>query len=372
VILNLPATVEAAPPNVHADQIEWFIRNVRNRDRVIISVHTHNDRGCAVAAAELAQLAGARRVEGTLFGNGERTGNVDLITLALNLYSQGIDPGVDIRDINEIARIYRDCTGMSIHPRHPYAGELVYTAFSGSHQDAISKGLAACRGAHTWRTPYLPIDPEDIGRGYEAVVRINSQSGKGGAAYVLERTYGYRLPRTMHPDFGAAVQRRADESGTELTARELLACFEQEYLDTSGPLSLEAIQYAECVRDECRSEVSATLVHAETRKQVNGKGNGALDALTHGLRDAGYALEIVSYDEHSLGSGSDARAVAYIHITSSTGSAFGAGRDTDIAAASAKALISALNRAIAQGERCGRASVRSDSPVAARGDRSPA
>ncbi len=351
VIINLPATVEAATPNIHADQIEWFIRNLRNRSQAEISIHTHNDRGTAVAAAEFAQMAGARRVEGTLFGNGERTGNADLVTLALNLYSQGIDPNLDLADLPAIADVYTQCTGMTIPVRHPYAGELVFTAFSGSHQDAISKGLADYRNSKgQWRVPYLPLDPRDIGRNYEAIIRINSQSGKGGAAYVLESRFGYRLPKAMHPEFGAVVQNETDRSGRELPPEELFACFAREYLHRTAPLALQNLHIDEYLQNQApkrRVAIEVDLIREGRPMHIKGIGNGVIDAFAHALRGTGFDFEILSYDEHSLEEGSDAKAVAYIQIAGSGGKpAFGVGVDTDITVASAHALVCAVNRAM--------------------------
>ncbi|MFP4416740.1 MAG: 2-isopropylmalate synthase [Chitinispirillaceae bacterium] len=352
VIINLPSTVEVASPNVYADQIEWMSTRMQNRRHAIISVHTHNDRGCAVAAAELAQMAGAQRVEGTLFGNGERTGNTDLVTLAFNLFSQGIDPQLNFSDPASVVQTYMECTGMPIHPRHPYVGELVYTAFSGSHQDAISKGLNSYhRGDNTvWNIPYLPMDPRDIGRSYEAIIRINSQSGKGGAAYILENRFGYRLPRVMHPEFGGIIQKTADLKGCELTAKQVHDCFQMEYIKRDTPFSLHTLQSLgqkeQTAGDDGPISISAQVKHDNTIMQITGQGNGVLDAFAAALKQNGVPpFRLLSYDEHSLQEGSNAQAVCYIRIeVQDGGHYFGVGVDTDIARASARALVSAINR----------------------------
>ena len=350
LILNLPSTVEMATANIHADQIEWFCRHIRNRDSVLISLHTHNDRGTGVAAAELAVMAGADRVEGTLFGNGERTGNMDVVTMALNLFSQGIDPQLDFTDINRVRDIYEECTKMPIHPRHPYVGELVYTAFSGSHQDAINKGMKAqeARAEDTWDVPYLPIDPQDVGRTYQSIIRINSQSGKGGVAYIMEREFGFKMPKAMHPEFGKIIQQITDQTGNELAPDEIYKTFEQEYLQRNYPYQIK----------ECHINVdvgaageSATVVNAVIG--INGsvvtfasKGNGPIDAFVKGFNDhSDVHFTLESYSEHDIDHGSDARAVAYIGIKMKSGrSAFGVGIDPNISLASIKAILSALNR----------------------------
>jgi len=344
LILNLPATVEMSTPNVYADQIEWFIDNLKERKNVIISLHTHNDRGTAVAATELALLAGADRVEGTLFGNGERTGNADIITLAMNLYSQGIDPGLDVADMNEIISVYEYCTGLVVNDRHPYAGQLVYTAFSGSHQDAISKGLKAVEAEHPdiWEVPYLPIDPKDLGRKYEAIIRINSQSGKGGVAFILENEYGLILPKEMHPEFGRIIKNETDRQGKELTADEIYKIFEKTYFMADKPYSI--ISYTTKSSNE---EVNIEAVVLKDGKDVifSGKGNGPISAFFDGLKGIGlqdYSFE--TYKEHALGSGADAEAVAYIELKKGDREAFGAGRDKNTTTASLKAILSAVNR----------------------------
>jgi 2-isopropylmalate synthase len=348
LILNLPATVEMATPNVYADQIEWFARNVTRRDSVVLSVHPHNDRGCAVAAAELALLAGADRVEGTLFGNGERTGNVDLVTLALNLYSQGVDPELAFWNLDEVVRMAEYCTRIPVHPRHPYAGELVYTAFSGSHQDAIKKGLAALEGADSdrWEVPYLPIDPKDVGRSYEAVIRINSQSGKGGVAFVLEQDHGLRLPRELQIEFSRCIQSLTDESGAEITSRGVWDAFRTEYLERREPVALIGYESAGELgsANDCDFEFHVRIAGIEQR--IRGRGNGPIAAYVAALREAcDIALEILDYAEHAVGEGADACAVAYVKVrTGRTGPLFGVGRHGNIVMASLEAVTSALNR----------------------------
>ena len=346
MILNLPATVEMATPNVYADQIEWFGRALRGRDRVVLSVHPHNDRGCAVAAAELAQLAGAERVEGTLFGNGERTGNVDLVTLALNLYTQGVDPGLDFRELPAIARVVEHCNRLPVPERHPYAGELVYTAFSGSHQDAIKKGLAAreAAGDPSWEVPYLPIDPADVGRSYETVIRINSQSGKSGTAYVMEVDHGLRLPRGLAIEFSAVVQARADANEEEIASKTLFDLFEQEYL-RGGPLALVSQRVLAATGSDA-VEVEATLTRDGVRMPLRGAGSGPIDAFVAAVRDAlQLELHVVDYAEHALAAGEDAHAVAYVEMEGPDGNRrWGVGRHRSIVAASFEAVVGALNR----------------------------
>jgi 2-isopropylmalate synthase len=348
VILNLPATVEMATPNVYADQIEWFDRNVRERDSIILSVHPHNDRGAAVAAAELAVLAGAERVEGTLFGNGERTGNVDIVTLALNLYSQGIDPGLALWDIDEVVRVAEYCTRIPVHPRHPYAGELVYTAFSGSHQDAIKKGIAALERAESdhWEVPYLPIDPKDLGRSYEAVIRINSQSGKGGVAFVLEQDHGLRLPRDLQIEFSSCIQRITDASGAELTSRGVWEAFVAEYLSRTRPVTLIGYENTVEVGSKGDCEIEFQLRIEDGEQRVRGRGNGPIAAFVDALQRAcGIRLEVLDYAEHAVGEGADACAVAYVKVRSGEiGPLYGVGRHGNIVMASLHALTSAMNR----------------------------
>ncbi len=339
-IVNLPATVEMSTPNVYADQIEWMHRHLKRRDSLVLSVHPHNDRGTAVAAAELAVMAGADRVEGCLFGNGERTGNVDLVTLALNLYSQGVHPGLDFSQINEVARTVEDCTQLPIHPRHPYVGDLVFTAFSGSHQDAIKKGFAAQRPDAVWEVPYLPIDPADVGRSYDSVVRVNSQSGKGGIAFLLETGYGLVMPRRAQVEFSAVVQREADATGTELSAARLWSLFQSEYLDRHDPVRYVAHH---SVEDGERVRVQVELEVGGRRTVVEGIGNGPLDAAVHAL---GVPVRLDSYEERAIGSGSDASAIAFVELAAPgvAGSTFGVGRHTNIVTASVLAVISGINR----------------------------
>ena len=325
LILNLPSTVEMATPNVYADQIEWFGRTIRNRDSVILSVHPHNDRGTAVAAAELAQMAGAERVEGTLFGNGERTGNVDLVTLALNLCTQGVDPGLDVSQIDELVGVVEYCNRLPVHPRHPYAGELVYTAFSGSHQDAIKKGLAVLReaGSEVWEVPYLPIDPSDVARSYETVIRINSQSGKGGVAYVLEADHGLRTPRGLQMEFSRAVQAVTDASEEELASKTLFALFEREYLDRSGRFDL--VDHADSPLAGGRLEVRAKLRVDGKQRRVRGEGAGPIDAFVAALRNGcDIDVHVLDYCEHALGDGEDAAAIAYVQVRDAEGRSTGA------------------------------------------------
>ncbi len=348
IVLNLPDTVEVAMPNVYADQVEWFCRNLKNRDSAIISLHTHNDRGTGVAATELGLLAGAQRVEGTLFGNGERTGNLDIITVAMNLYMHGIAPGLDFSRINDLARIYERCTGMTIPPRHPYAGELVFTAFSGSHQDAIKKGLAEwSKGRSHWDVPYLTIDPADLGRQYREVIRVNSQSGKGGVAYLLESEYGITLPKDLQREFGPLANDEVDRLGREVSAAELRDMFFREYTGRTTPFSLESF------RAEPKDEKSAchASIKAGTHSiPLHGRGNGPIAAFVDALHTLPAAqvprFEVAYYCEHALGSGSEASAIAYIQIRLQNGQTrWGAGIDTNIELASIKAVLSALNRA---------------------------
>ena len=348
IILNLPATVEYATPNVHADQIEWMSTHLTRRDRTFISLHTHNDRGTGIAATELALLAGADRVEGTLFGNGERTGNLDLVTVALNFYTQGIHPGLDFSDINHVRDVYERCTKLEVPPRQPYAGELVFTAFSGSHQDAIKKSWAVQKSGAPWDVIYIPIDPADLGRSYKAIIRINSQSGKGGVAYVLENAFGFQLPKLMHKEIGKLINDRADAKGTELSADEINAIFRREYLEqTDAPLVLQHFKTTE--RDSavtCEASMTFTgVVHALT-----GTGNGPIAAFVRALAATQLPkFDVLNYSEHSLGSGAEARAVSYIQIKTERGLAlYGAGIDTNIELASIKAIVSALNRALAK------------------------
>ncbi|GAB4337713.1 MAG: 2-isopropylmalate synthase [Desulfobulbaceae bacterium] len=353
IIINLPATVEMSTPNIYADQIEWFIRHMKNREHAIISLHAHNDRGSAVAATELALMAGADRVEGTLFGNGERTGNVDILTLAMNMFSQGIDPGLDFSDINRVIDVYERCTKLPVHPRHPYAGELVYTAFSGSHQDAINKGMAAFEKNpdQPWAVPYLPIDPKDVGRTYESIIRINSQSGKGGIAYVMDREFGFKLPKEMHPEFGAIVQKVLDEAGGELPAEAVYKTFQREYLSAEPCYKLKGFnvvkRHLDEEEDRSTAEVEAVVLVDGKEETIRASGNGPLDAFCEALRSGlGLTFTLQAYHEHALSGGSSSKAVSYIMITDRDEKPFwGAGVDTDIIVASIKALLSAMNRA---------------------------
>jgi 2-isopropylmalate synthase len=349
IILNLPATVEMSTPNVHADQIEWFCRNIRSRETAIISLHTHNDRGTGVAATELGLLAGGDRVEGTLFGNGERTGNVDIVTLALNLYTQGVDPCLDFSDINTVRDVYRKCTRLDVPIRHPYVGELVFTAFSGSHQDAINKGMAAQDLTHgtLWQVPYLPIDPRDLGRSYEAIIRINSQSGKGGVAYIMETEFGFQMPRELRIEFGKIINVLADTRGDEISNTEIRQAFEHEYIERTSPYKLEAFHTtsADGEGDEA-IECHANLIIHGVPRALHARGNGPIDAFVRALKQETTSdFDVRFYAEHSLGTGAEARAVAYIQIETQPGTTiFGAGIDTNIELASIKALLSALNR----------------------------
>ena len=348
-ILNLPATVEMATPNIYADQIEWFGRHIRNRDCITLSVHPHNDRGTAVAATELAVMAGAERVEGTLFGNGERTGNVDVVTLALNLFSQGIDPGLVITDIDEIVRTVEHCNQLPVHPRHPYAGELVYTAFSGSHQDAIKKGFDALakRNDDFWEVPYLPVDPKDLGRSYEAVIRVNSQSGKGGVAYVLKADYGLDLPRGLQIDFSKRVQEVTDRTGKEMTSADIWSLFADTYLRKDG-IHLEEYNLYPEPRAPERRRIAATVLIDGRERRIEGVGNGPIAAFVDALqRECDVELTVVDYREHAIGAGADAQATAYIEIRNAAGATlYGVGIDGNIVTASLRAVASAATRAV--------------------------
>ncbi len=345
LILNLPATVEMSTPNVHADQIEWFCRNIKKRDSVIISLHPHNDRGSAVAATELGLLAGADRVEGTLFGNGERTGNVDIITLAMNMFSQGLDPGLDCSNINELVRMAEYCNQLPIHPRHPYAGDLVFTAFSGSHQDAINKGFKAMAASNRplWEVPYLPIDPMDLGRSYEAVIRINSQSGKGGIAYILEKEHGIELPRRLQVEFSKVVQAIADGEGVELSAERLWTAFEGEYLDGNGRYAF--IEH-KTKGDHGDQGLTAKITDDGKLKTIQGHGNGPVDGFVDAIRkESGVAFDVADYREHAMGTGANATAIAYMELRLPDGATiFGVGIDKNIVVASLKAVLSGVNR----------------------------
>ena len=345
-ILNLPATVEVATPNVYADQVEGFCARLQRRDATVISLHPHNDRGCAVAAAELGLMAGADRIEGTLFGNGERTGNVDLVTLALNLYTQGVDPQLDFSNINEAARTVEHCNQLPIHPRHPYVGDLVFTAFSGSHQDAIKKGFAARGPDDLWEIPYLPIDPRDLGRTYESVIRVNSQSGKGGVAYLLERDYGLVLPRRLQIEFSTAVQAVTDATGKEVSAADIWALFEREYLKRDGDYGYRSHRLNSSGDGSGQEALDIEITRGAGTQWLRGSGNGPIDALVHAL---GLPLDVLSYEEKSMGLGSEARAAAFIEITTpSRSTLFGVGVHANILTASILAVLSAVQRWQAQ------------------------
>ena len=351
LILNLPATVECATPNIYADQIEWICRNISRRDSVVISLHTHNDRGTGVAAAELGIMAGADRVEGCLFGNGERTGNCDLVTVALNMYTQGIAPKLDFSDIDEVIQTVEYCNQLPVHPRHPYAGELVFTAFSGSHQDAIKKGFAAqeARNDLFWNVPYLPIDPKDLGRDYEAVIRVNSQSGKGGVAWVLQQDKGYKLPKRMQADFSKVVQALADQSSRELNAADISAAFDVHYHQT-GNQAYSLIDYHESGSAGDRI-FTGKIVHEGGERSISGRGNGLISSVLAALRDElGVVLEVADYNEHAIGAGTDVNAAAYVECRTADGrTVFGIGTDSDVATASVKAVLSAANAVAVRG-----------------------
>lgn len=353
MIFNLPSTVEMTTPNVYADQIEWMSKHLENRESIILSVHPHNDRGTGVAAAELAILAGADRIEGTLFGNGERTGNVDILTIAYNMFSQGIDPALEIGDIKEIAEVYERTTKMHIDPRHPYAGKLVFTAFSGSHQDAINKGMHALleRQSKIWQVPYLPIDPSDIGREYEPVVRINSQSGKGGVAFVMETFFGFRLPRGMHKEFADMIQTIAEEQG-EVAPEQIMEVFRSEYLERKEPY-----HFRKCKITDFESKGDFTTVAVVTytdhgvEKQFEGVGNGPIDAVQRGLEEElGINIKVLDYNEHALASGSGAQAASYIHVMDQNSNrvTYGVGVSSNITRASLRGVFSAVNRLFAE------------------------
>ncbi|MEU9410987.1 2-isopropylmalate synthase [Streptomyces sp. NPDC048281] len=355
MIVNLPATVEMSTPNIYADQIEWMHRNLASRESLILSIHPHNDRGTAVAAAELAFMAGAERIEGCLFGNGERTGNVDLVTLGMNLFSQGIDPLIDFSDLPEIAATVEHCTGLPIHPRHPYAGELVYSAFSGSHQDAIKKGLearsrkAAVAGEDAssffWAVPYLPVDPKDVGRDYEAVIRVNSQSGKGGVAYILKSEYNLDLPRGLQSEFAHMVQEITDSDGGEISSEEIWKCFRREYLDIGMPIELDERQLSLSDDDEGAHRLALRAVIHGCPTELRGEGTGPIDALLDALGRAGFAgFTVRSFAQHALGSGSRAQVGAYVEISHDGRSTWGVALHNNLSAASQRAVVSAVNR----------------------------
>jgi 2-isopropylmalate synthase len=345
VIINLPATVELATPNIYADQIEWFGRNVKHRDAMILSIHPHNDRGTAVAAAELALMAGADRVEGTLFGNGERTGNVDLVTLALNMYSQGLHPGLDLSRINDLIECAEFCNRLPVHERHPYAGDLVFTAFSGSHQDAIKKGFAAQEAGGEWAVPYLPLDPKDLGRSYEPIIRVNSQSGKGGVSFLLERDYGIKLPRKLQIEFSRLIQGITDSTGQEITAADIWLAFQTEYIQQQNPFVIRS--HSEHSTGDS-GELTATVNDGSTDRVISGDGNGPIDAFVHGLnQEFGLAMRVLDYEEHAVGSGADAAAISFVEIRAGASeSVIGVGMHRNILTASLTAITNALNRGI--------------------------
>ena len=351
MIVNLPSTVEMNTPNVYADQIEWMIKHLENRESLIISVHPHNDRGTGVASAELALLAGADRVEGTLFGNGERTGNVDILNIAYNMFSQGINPELNIERVNDIIEIYERCCKIPIHPRHPYAGKLVFTAFSGSHQDAINKGVKAMkeRGNEYWQVPYLPIDPADIGREYEPIVRINSQSGKGGVAFVMDTYFGFKLPKAMHKEFAKVIQNLSEKQG-EVSPEEIMKAFSAEYLDKKEPIHFRSMKVEDLGGDAHEDfDTKVTVIYTDHGKEkiFHATGNGPIDAVKRGLSlDLGMKVKILDYEEHALQSGSNSQAAAYIHLLDSeTGNVtYGVGVSSNITRASVRAFFSAVNR----------------------------
>jgi 2-isopropylmalate synthase len=352
IILNLPATVEMATPNVYADQIEWFARQLTRREHTCISLHPHNDRGTAVAATELAMMAGADRVEGCLFGHGERTGNVDLVTLGMNFFSQGVDPLIDFSDIDEIRRTVEYCTQLPVHPRHPYAGDLVYTAFAGSHQDAIKKGLEALDEAATeagvpvgelpWEAPYLPIDPKDVGRSYEAVIRVNSQSGKGGVAYILKAEHNLDLPRRLQIEFSRVVQHLTDEDGGEMSSVDIWAAFRAEYLDRTRPLALNSVHTSSSAGE--RDALAVNVYVNGDVQMLEGEGNGPLSAFVDALSKVDFDVRVLDYAEHALSAGGDAIAAAYVECAVGEQIVWGVGLDANIVTASLKAVISAVNR----------------------------
>ena len=356
-IINLPSTVEMSTPNIYADQIEWFSKNIKYREYVQISLHAHNDRGTGIAATELGLLAGADRVEGTLFGNGERTGNTDILTVALNLYSQGVDPNLYFYDVEEIKEVYENSTQLPIHPRHPYVGDLVHTAFSGSHQDAINKGLKYRNEnlGDIWEVPYLPIDPSDVGRKYEAVIRINSQSGKGGVAFIMESEYGFKLPKTMHPEFGGIVQKETDRKGLELKKEDILKLFEDNYLDIKGQLELVKYKVNEENSTDGSDDNSVTLegeaIFKGEHYKLIGQGNGPISAFLNALNKIGVEkYNVTSYDEHAREEGEKSQAITYVQLENKSDSKkyFGVGISPNITSASIKAIVSAINRSLNQ------------------------
>ncbi|MBQ5676575.1 MAG: 2-isopropylmalate synthase [Lachnospiraceae bacterium] len=351
VIINLPSTVEMTTPNVFADRIEWFLKNFENRESIILSVHPHNDRGTGVAAAELSLLAGADRVEGTLFGNGERTGNVDILNIAYNMFSQGINPELNIEKVNEIIEIYERCCKIPIHPRHPYAGKLVFTAFSGSHQDAINKGVKAMRerNSEIWQVPYLPIDPSDIGREYEPIVRINSQSGKGGVAFVMDTYFGFKLPKGMHKEFANVIQTLSEKQG-EVSPEQIMEKFHEEYLDKKEPLHFRKLRVEDLsgeTESQFDTKVMVTYTDCGVEKSFEAIGNGPIDAVQRGMQETlGVKIKVLDYEEHALQSGANSQAAAYIHLLAADEGkvTYGVGVSSNITRASVRAIFSALNR----------------------------
>ncbi len=340
VVINLPSTVESATPNIYADQIEWMCRNIKRRDQVLISLHAHNDRGCAVAATELGLMAGADRVEGTLLGNGERTGNVDIVTLGLNMYTQGVDPKLDFRDVDKIVKMVEGANEIKTHVRHPYVGELVYTAFSGSHQDAIKKGMILQKDNSEWRVPYLPIDPKDVGRNYDAIIRINSQSGKGGVAYILDSGFGYKIPKKMEPFVGKVIQERSDKVDGVLSERDIFDIFSKTFINRDESISIKNIKI----------DIADREVSVEGNFLIDGvtsfayvKANGIIEAISEIFHQFGEKFDVIEYEEHALSKGVDSKAVAYFGVRNENGLFFGVGVDKSISYASINALVSALN-----------------------------
>jgi 2-isopropylmalate synthase len=347
IILNLPATVEMSTPNIYGDMIEWFHTNIRGRDSIVLSLHPHNDRGTAVAAAEFGLMAGADRIEGTLFGNGERTGNVDVVTLALNLFTQGVDPELDISNINEYRRIVEHCNQLPVHPRHPYVGDLVYTAFSGSHQDAIKKGFEAMErsGQTLWEVPYLPIDPQDVGRTYEDVIRVNSQSGKGGVSYLLKTEQQLELPRRLQIEFTRVIQGITDNTGGEITAAEIWTEFRRHYLTTHKPYDLLRFEIAQNAKGEDRTSIAAMVRYADEDVPVEGEGGGSIEAFINAMRTHfDVECRVLDFHEHSIGSGTDAKAVTYVELEVGTRTIWGVGIHSDVTTSSLQAVISGINR----------------------------
>ena len=355
LILNLPNTVEGSTPNCYADQIEYFCRHFKNRESAIISLHPHNDRGTATAATELGLMAGAERVEGTLFGNGERTGNADIMVVAMNMYSQGVDPGLDFTKIREIRDVYEKCTKMKVHDRHPYAGDLVFTAFSGSHQDAIKKGVdyMSHSGTPYWEVPYLPINPADVGREYEPIIRINSQSGKGGAAFIMQQSFGYELPKLMHTEFGAMVKAACDEAGRELQPNEIFDIFHREYLEINYPYNLKQYKLYEDndTSGDTQVHFEGILRFEHEDHPISDSGNGPISAFFRAIKSIGITdYQFVSYREHAVSEGADSKAVSYIQLTAPNGKpVFGVGIDNNISLASIKGIICAINRGQSSG-----------------------